>query len=291
MRIGHIRPGRPTRYWRAFRTGLAFAVFGVGALVVTFGLIPLIRLTLRGREHPRARVQRLVHRAFRLFEWFMSVLGLIRVSRVGFDRLPPDGPRLIIANHPTLIDVVLLVATLPQADCVVKKAASRNPYLRGVVAAAGYIPNDEGEALVEACVARLREGRTLLLFPEGTRSPMGRLGPLHRGAAHIGIRSGLPLIPIVIRCSPPTLMKGQRWYDVPDRRVTLTLEVEGPIGPAADPVPEDSGPLAARRLTTAIQRLYEDRIGRGQRTDAAAAAMLASVGDRPRATAESVGAP
>ncbi len=253
---------RLDRAWRALRTGVAFAVFGAGALIVAFVAVPCLRLLPRCRHDRAVRTQRLIHRAFRLFEWFMSALGLIRVSRVGFERLGLGGPRLVIANHPTLIDVVLLGASLPQADCIVKKAAWRNRYLRGVVAAADYIPNDEGDRLVEACVGRLRAGRTLLMFPEGTRSPKGSLGRVQRGAAHIALQSGVPLQPVVITCDPPTLLKGQPWYDVPERTAQLTLVAGDPIDPADYATP-GHGPVAARRLSRAIQLVFERGLFQG----------------------------
>jgi 1-acyl-sn-glycerol-3-phosphate acyltransferase len=260
-------PGRPpnqlARYWRAFRTGLAFAVFGIGALIIAFVIIPVLRLAPGGRPDRTIRVQAVVHHGFRWFEWFMSVLGLIRVSRVGFERLAGNGPRLVIANHPTLIDVILLGASLPQADCIVKKATLRNPYLRGVVTAAGYIPNDEGDKLVDACARGLRAGRTLLMFPEGTRSPRGELGRIQRGAAHVALRSGVPLLPVVITCDPPTLMKGQPWYEVPERTAHLTLVAQHPIDPAVYATNCESGPAAARRLNREIQAAFL-----GSRSDA-----------------------
>jgi 1-acyl-sn-glycerol-3-phosphate acyltransferase len=232
---------------------LAFAVFGIGALIVAFVIIPVLRFVPGGQSDPTTRAQAVVHCGFRWFEWFMSLLGLIRVSRIGFERLAGEGPRIVVANHPTLIDVVLLGASLPQADCIVKMATLRNPYLRAVVAAAGYIPNDQGDGLIDACVSRLRAGRTLLMFPEGTRSPRGELGRIQRGAAHVALRSGVSLLPVVITCDPPTLMKGQAWHQVPDRTVHLVLAAQRPIDPAACATSCASIPAAARRVSREIQ--------------------------------------
>ena len=173
-------------------------------------------------------MQLLIHHAFRLFAWFMITIGLIRVTWVGRERLR-ERPILVVANHPTLIDVVLLVAAMPQADCIVKTAAERHPLLRRLVKGAGYIPNDRPEPLIAAGTECLRQGRSLLLFPEGTRSPEGRLGAFRRGAARIALRSGSDLVPVVITCSPPTLMKGQPWYDVPECAAHITLTVKEPI--------------------------------------------------------------
>ena len=247
--------------WRAFRAGVAFGLFGLGALVLAFVCFPILRL-LRGTTREREiRAQYLVHLAFRLFAWLMEGLGLIRVSWIGAERLRQPGPYLVIANHPTLIDAVLLIARMPQADCVAKREVWNNPFLRGVVGPPGYIPNDQGEALVDACVKRLQEGGCLLLFPEGTRSPMGQLGRFRRGAARIALKSGCDIVPVVLTHDPPGQMKGQKWYDVPPRTSRVTLSVEAPIS-AREYVDHRSTAFAARRLTAAFRALYEERLRR-----------------------------
>ena len=242
------------RGWRAFRTGLAFVVFGLGAMVIDVLILPVLRLVSWRRGNLQRRMQLLIHHAFRLFAWFMTTIGLIRVTWVGRERLR-ERPILVVANHPTLIDVVLLVAAMPQADCIVKTAAERHPLLRRLVKGAGYIPNDRPEPLIAAGTESLRQGRSLLLFPEGTRSPEGRLGVFRRGAARIALRSGRDLVPVVITCSPPTLMKGQPWYDVPVCAAHVTLTVKKPIRIRDhDAATEAAG---ARELTGRLQAFYE----------------------------------
>jgi 1-acyl-sn-glycerol-3-phosphate acyltransferase len=190
----------------------------------------------------------------------MSALGLIQVRWTGHERLAGAGSRVIVANHPTLIDVVLLIARLPQADCVVKRAAWANRYLRLIVGPAGYVPNDAGSEVAAACVERLRCGAKLLLFPEGTRSPRARLGTFYRGAARVALASGADIVPIVIRCEPPTLMKGERWFHVPSRRPLITLDVQAALSPLRYVREEGGAARAARRLTDDLHRLFETRL-------------------------------
>ena len=244
--------------WRALRTGVAFASFGVGAIVVA----AITAVSARGVPARRElRTQRVVHHAFRLWLWWMVCLRLCRVSWIDGERLAGSGPRLVVANHPTLIDVILLLARLSQADCIVKTAARRNPFMRRIVARAGYLANDDGDALVESCADRIAQGRSVLLFPEGTRSPRGGLHRFQRGAAHIALKSGCPIVPVVITCRPPTLLKGQPWHDVPDGRPQWVLRVGAPIDPARYLDGGNTLPVAARRLTADLQALYEQGLG------------------------------
>src|ERR1022692_977693 len=91
-----------------------------------------------------------------------------------------SGPGLVIGNHPTLLDVVVLISRLPQADCIVKKELWNNMFLRGIVTRAGYLPNDDGPGLVAAALERVKKGRRVVIFPEGTRSlPEGLLPFTH----------------------------------------------------------------------------------------------------------------
>jgi 1-acyl-sn-glycerol-3-phosphate acyltransferase len=249
-------PSSLQRGWRAFRTGVAFLVFGLGVIVISVLVLPLLQLVSRRRSDTRRRVQLLIHHSFRLFAWFMTTTGLIRVTWHGRERLR-ERPILVVANHPTLIDVVLLVAAMPQAVCIVKTAAQRHPLFRRVVRAAGYIPNDQPEALIAAGTECLRQGRSLLLFPEGTRSPAGRLGAFHRGAARIALRSGSDLVPVVITCAPPTLMKGQRWYDVPACAAHVTLTVQDRVRVRDHPAARKTEAGGARELTNLLQAFYE----------------------------------
>ena len=246
--------------WRVLRAGVAFFTFGVGAIVVAGIVWPLRVLPAGTSARREVAVQRVVRAAFRLFAWWMRRLGLIRVSWIGAEGLRGRAPRLVVANHPTLIDVVLLLAQLPQADCIVKTAARRNPFMRSIVTAAGYLANDHGDALVDACAERIARGRSVVLFPEGTRSPRGSLRRFQRGAAHIALKSGCPIVPVVITCRPPILLKGQPWHDVADRRACFVLRVGKPIDPAQYLDAETTVPVAARRLTADLQTLYEQQL-------------------------------
>lgn len=242
------------RGWRIFATGLSFLLFGIGGLVLGALVFPLLTLALRRRER-RVLVARAVIRfLFRFFVETMRTLGVLRYELTGFDKLERKG-MLILANHPTLIDTVFLMAFVKNADCIVKSALWNNPFLGKVVRAAGYINNDQGPELVEACIGSMRAGNNLIIFPEGTRTPVGGGLEFKRGAANIAVRGSQPITPAVIHCEPPTLAKGGKWWQVPQRRVLLSIEVHEDIqldqfsGTGSDV-------MAARHLTQHLQDYF-----------------------------------
>ena len=250
------------RVVRTLGNGMLFAVFGIGGLFLATVVIPLVAW-LRGPGSDRELMaQRVIHHSFRFFTWFGSSLRLLGLEERGTERLRTPG-QLVIANHPSLLDVVYLISRMPQADCVVKRALWRNPMLRSVVRVCGYIPNDGGEAVIQACSERLSRGRSVILFPEGSRSPYGHLGRFQRGAAYVALASKCPITPVVIQLRPPALKKGQPWYALPNERLQFSLEV-GETFFAQDVLQEDlPRTIAARRLTVGLRSLFDSRLADG----------------------------
>lgn len=234
--------------WRIFATGFVFVMFGLGALFISLTVFPLLRLVSWNAETARRRIQRAMQTTMWLFMEMMRVLGILTYRVDGLDRLRTPG-RLIVANHPTLIDVVMLVSLMPAVDCIVKRGLWRNPFLRWPVLWAGYLPNSEGEELIDACASTLRRGHSLLVFPEGTRTVPGQPLRMQRGAAHIALAADAELLPVTISCDPPTLFKGNPWWRVPARRFHLQVSVGAPVAAASFRREGEASSRAARRLT------------------------------------------
>lgn len=244
--------------WRVCATGFVFALFGLGAVFISVTMFPLLRLSTADPRVARRRIQRGMQLTFRGFMETMRVLGILTYSVEGNARLREPG-RLIVANHPTLIDVVLLGSLMPEVDCIVKRGLWRNPFLRWPVLWAGYIPNSEGEELVEECAARLRSGRSMLVFPEGTRTVPGQPMRMQRGAAHIALAADASILPVTITCDPATLFKGNPWYRVPSRRFHLTVVVGEPVASGTFRHEADPPAKSARRLTQWLLAYYGAR--------------------------------
>lgn len=208
-------------------TVMSFTLFGLGGLLLGILVFPLMSLVIRDRDR-RERVTRgIVSQLFRTFIAIMARVGLTyRVSgrQAGTDGLEPGAPNakgvgtLVIANHPTLIDVVFLLALFPGAVSIVKRALWFNPFTLATVRMARYIPNHDTTQLLDDAEARLRAGECLVLFPEGTRTVPGKAVRFRRGAALAAVRAGADIQPVQIRCEPWILDKQSSWFQVPDER-------------------------------------------------------------------------
>lgn len=245
------------RAWRLFGTALSFTVFGLGGLILGVLVFPMLFLVLRDVEKRQRFARTLIGAGFGLFVRMMRLLGVLSWEIHGGDRLHGNTHTLIVANHPSLIDVVFLVSFFPQAECVIKRAVTRNWFMRGTVGAANYISNSEPEALLHACTESLRAGSNLILFPEGTRTVEGQPLSFKPGAAAIAVRASAHVLPIVIQCVPPTLRKGEPWYHIPRVKPHWTFEVHPPIEARADVLEDDEMRMAARELNQALLTFYE----------------------------------
>lgn len=256
-------PAALDRPWRVLATGFCFASFGLGALLLSFTWFPLLRLRYWGDDAAARRaIQHALSAGMRGFVGLMNCVGVLRWRAEGLQHLKTPGA-LVIANHPTLIDVVFLIGFMPEADCIVKAALFRNPFLRWPVAWAGYIPNDDRspELLVARCAESLAAGRSLIIFPEGTRSVPGKPLVMRRGAAQIALAGTCPIVPVTITCEPPTLVKGSPWWNVPPRRMALRFVVCPSYQPSHVIEAGLPLPLAARRLTRHFAEYYTTQLG------------------------------
>ena len=223
---------------RSATTLALFALFGIGALIIS----PVV-LALRRPD----RGQPVVRAAWRLAAAMFAWSWLIRVERDGAG--PPPGS-VIVANHPSLIDVVLLVATIPRTLYVAKSGLRANPFLAAIVRSTA-LPDDA--TLPAAAAPYLARGWNVLIFPEGTRSPApDRLWPLRRGAAQLALRANSPVACVRIGVSRRILGKGQRPWDLGDGTVTFTMRTR-----TIPPRRTDGEPLhvQAVRLTDEIRSL------------------------------------
>ena len=250
-----------SKIWRLFATGLSFFMFSFGGAILSYIYLPLISFFIKDEEKRIKKAQFAIYVTFKMFIGMLSLLGIFRFRFEGIEKLKEDRGCIFIANHPTLIDYVSIVSHLPQCDNMVKKELWENPYYGHVVNSAGYIPNIDAEQTLERLKEIFSEGRNLLMFPEGTRTVPGVPIKLQRGAAQLAIRTDAQIRMIHIDCTPVTLTKGSKWYNIPDTKPTLKVAVGDKINTAefleqADGLPS----LAARRLTRCLQEQLSKKI-------------------------------
>ncbi len=258
-------PGPVWRLYRALRTVLvasAFAGFWVGAVLLAWLVLPATAAMARGEAARRRGCQGVVAASFRLFHGYMRALRLVDARRVGSLPTSLGGrPAVLVANHTTLVDVTAILSSLPAGVCVLAKDLYlSNRFVGRLLRLCGFISAGstlaERGAAVDEAVQRLGSGFHVLVFPEGTRSPEGHLHRFQRGAFEIACRAGAPVVPLVLRCDPSALRRGQRFWNQPDECARLTIEV----GAAIDPAECGRNSRQMRRL---VEERYRSWLGIG----------------------------
>jgi 1-acyl-sn-glycerol-3-phosphate acyltransferase len=249
-------------YWRLCATAICFAVFGLCGLGFGLVVFPLMRLLPGKPGAHRRRVRAAFRAVMRGFVGFMHAVGVLTYEFDGAERLGRPG-QMILANHPSLIDVVFLIGFTPQAACIVKQPLWNNPFTRWPIAAAGYVSNTPTLSMVERASQALREGQSVIIFPEGTRTTPGQALQFHRGAASIAVRAAAVVTPVYIRCEPTTLAKNMPWHRIPPRRVKFTFRVGRDIDP--EPFRRAPAPLASRAFNEHLLKVFAEELSSGGR--------------------------
>lgn len=229
------------RLWLLLRVGLAglaFLGFWLGGALLVLFAFPVSRLRHPGatRRERAVACQRWVQRAFILLHDYMRWCGLLHFQPRTADPATP-GPRFVlVANHPTLVDVAALTAVYGRLSCAAKSVLFRTPVVGQILRGCAYLDGGSGGAFSSGSVVRqalqhLADDMPVLVFPEGTRSPPDGLHPFKRGAFEIACRANVPLLPVLIQCEPPALGKGRPWYDIPSSTAFLTLAPLPPMNP------------------------------------------------------------
>lgn len=243
--------------WRIVGTGLAFAFFGIGGPVIAFSLTLALLFVPISKTNKCYIARKAITSSFKLYIGFMRGIGLISFEVKGWENIPKGG-QLVIANHPSLLDVVLVVSVLRGACCIVKEGLFKNPFTRAPITAARFICNG-APGLLEEAVSSLSEGSPLIVFPEGTRSQPGKPLNFQRGAANIALAAGCDIVPVVIECNPSILMKHQKWYDVSSRRPHFSIHFQPVIEVAPYLKVEEPQCKVARRLTRDLVAYFSEK--------------------------------
>lgn len=241
---------------RLIGTALSFILFGLGGIFLSVFLFPPLHFFIRSMNKKKKVFRAIISFFFRVFIKFMELVGVIEFSIIQKEILNNEKKCILIANHPTLIDVIAIMAYCPNACCVVKASLWNNILIKFVLLSAGYIPNIDTEILLQRCKESIDNDDVLIIFPEGTRTTVGKSLKFKRGAAHLIFELKCSVRFVELSCFPPTLTKGQSWYKIPKLKARLTLCVKEKITfneffDSALP-----RPLAVRRLNQALLEQY-----------------------------------
>lgn len=212
--------------WRALFLSVMYPLFALACLA-TLSIFPFACLFFRQTSEREKALRRVAHNIAKVWlrtAWLFNVLNYETINNQTIDRTGTKAT-LLVSNHPTLIDVIILLAREPEVCCVLKSELNRFALLKILINKLGYISNDDPERLLEAGVARLNRGETLLIFPEGTRTVPGVPVNFRLGAAELAIRTNAEVQTIIIHYQGRHLSKSCAWYEFPSAKLQYKIEI------------------------------------------------------------------
>ena len=217
---------------------LLFWGFIVVSSILLFPISLLLWLTTLAFDDRRRILHRFTSLWASLYTWLNPVW---QVRILGRERLYESGPAVLVANHRSLLDILVLFRLQTHFRWVSKLENFRVPCVGWNMTLCDYIPLRRGDALsVQAmmrhCDRAIRGGNSIMMFPEGTRSTTDQMRPWKPGAFQIAERNGVPIQPIVVRGTAEALPK--RGFILQGRHA-ITIEI-------LDPIPADE--VAARSV-------------------------------------------
>lgn len=180
-------------------SALFWLYLAVSLMVFWFAVVPVWLLTL-----PFDRRRRFSHwYAWTWANHYVALSPFWRIAVEHGERIDPAGTYVLVANHQSFGDIFVLYALRKQFKWVAKDSVFLVPFLGWMMWMADYVPIRRGshrsrERMLQTCLAHLRGGSSILMFPEGTRSKDGELQQLRRGAFAMAMQAGVPVVPIVI---------------------------------------------------------------------------------------------
>jgi 1-acyl-sn-glycerol-3-phosphate acyltransferase len=208
----------------------------LGAMSLTWNLVCLLLYPLLSREQGVVVGRAAISSVYRGFWLCTRWLGLMRIDDAALDALSADAGLIIAANHPSMADAMLIVARVPRGICIMRTSLMRSPFLGAGARLARYIRNEPPRGMIRSCVANLREGGQLVLFPEGTRTITPPINPFRPGMTLIAQMAQVPIQTVFIRTPSRYLAKDWPIWRAPEFPVEFEIRLGQRFEPEEDHV-------------------------------------------------------
>lgn len=240
-------------------------VMGLGSLAVLCLIwLPcaLILNVLLPRRLAQPLGRAVISRGFRFYLGILSVFCACRFDLDEIERLSEQGPLIVAANHPSLLDAVMIVSRLPNAVCVMKAALMDNLLFGAAARLACYIRNDAALDMILRARDELQEGAHLVIFPEGSRTLNFPFDASSPSVGLIASRSKVDVQTLLIEFSSPYLGKAWPLFRRPELPLTCRVRLGRRFAP----------PTNIQAFTAELDAYFHFEFGQNFRSTAAFAA-------------------
>lgn len=251
---------RITYCGHTFEKVLTFVWFGLGSLFLATFWFPTLLLVSGFSKKRFGRWARMsVHLSHKLAIAQLVFFRCINLRVEHRERLEGLKSKVVVANHPSLLDVVILFSLIPNADCIVKGSLGKNKFVKGIVNSIYIVNSKTFEDQLEETKRSINEGNCLIIFPEGTRSTPNSRWVFKKGAARFALHSKCDVVPIYFGGNEIIgLRKHDKLFSFnPTDRYHYYLDVLEPI--SVEKYLDMPGGQAATLLTEEMHSVLEER--------------------------------
>lgn len=174
-----------------------YAFFGIGSVVLGIVVFPIERLIFHPKEKFQKVARATVSATFRFFIGFMNVTGVTHYNIPDKKAFRNLKNKIVVVNHPSMLDVVFIISLIPNADCIVRGSLANSMYA-GVIRQLYIVNSLDYNEMIDLCKKSLAQGTNLIVFPEGTRTPRHGTNPYKKGAARMALDTGSDVQPVYI---------------------------------------------------------------------------------------------
>ncbi|HOJ52187.1 MAG TPA: lysophospholipid acyltransferase family protein [Syntrophales bacterium] len=199
-----------------------------------------------------------IHKLARLWARIILFLSGVKVEVKGVENVLSDRPQIFMSNHQSGFDIFIVLAFVPgQFRWIAKKELFRIPVFSQAMKTAGYIEIDRQnhEKAMESlkiAAQKIREGKSVMSFPEGTRSRDGRIKAFKQGMFHLALQAGVPIVPITIIGASEIMPK--RKLRINPGKITMVIDKPIDVSPYT--------PETRHELITRVRQVIVDNFNR-----------------------------
>ena len=209
------------KIWRAVLVILLFALFGFGALYITFCIFPFQKNKEQGYKT--------LKNSWEFFVKLMIKLRILKLEISDIEIIKNIKNSIIVSTHPSFIDIVILMSIIPDSTCFVAEKLGRNPFLKGIAKHLFILEGQPLDVWMNEALEKINNGLSIIIFPMGGRHRRNEFPKIRRGCALIAQKSGRDIHAISINTDVDFLQNGQAIYEAGEKEVLYNIDYLGKI--------------------------------------------------------------
>ncbi len=217
-----------TRSIRSIFVLMCFAAFVLGAIFLNFIVFPIANFFLKDKQLLYFYSD-IIHNTWKWFVRILIFFKIIKLNITDLDNIKQIKQKIIVATHPSFIDILILIALIPRTTCIVKYSLSKNPILFNLVNSIFIMEDESLEKLKEHTKKMIDNGFNVVIFPMGIRHRRNEFPKIKKGAATIAMNANSNIVALKYYTDFDFLFISQPVYEAGEKAVTYDLSYVGEI--------------------------------------------------------------